>query len=247
MANREADRTTDRRAGHRAPVDARLRAGAVAFGLAALMTVPALFAAHPPTDPAHNREFALGANDAGYRLAWSLEIYALAPVILGMFALYGALARSSAGRLALTGLVVIVAGACLLLPGTGFAAFVMPAAGVLISQGHEQDVLRLLDQVFQEPGWIPVFLGGIAYQVGLVIMAVAVWRSRTMPRWTGAFLAAAAVVGVPAFLDVTLAQRIGPAVFAAALLALAAGLWRCAERAEDRPHLAKARADQEPH
>jgi hypothetical protein len=46
------------------------------------------------------------------------------------------------------------------------------AAGVLISQGHEQDVLRLLDQV-PEPGWIPVFLGGIVHTLELVVMAVA--------------------------------------------------------------------------
>jgi hypothetical protein len=55
-------------------VDKRLRAGAVAFGLAALMSVPSLFSVHPPTDPAHNREFALGANTASFRLATSLGI-----------------------------------------------------------------------------------------------------------------------------------------------------------------------------
>lgn len=224
-------RVSDRGAAHDAElydVDWRLRAGALAFVIAALMTVPVLFAVHPPTDPAHNREFALGANTLSYRLAWTLEIYALTPIILGTFALYGALAGTRARRWALAGLVVIVGGSCFLLPGTGFAALVMPAAGVVIGQGHEQDVLRLLDQVFQEPGWIPVFLGGIAYNLGLVIMGIAVWQSKALPRWAGALLAAAGVVGLPAFLDVTLAQEIGAAVSAAALLALAAALWHLA-------------------
>jgi len=63
-----------------------------------------------------------------------------------------------ARRLSIVGLVLTVTGAGLLLPGTGFATFVMPAAGVLISEGHDQDVLLLLDQVFTEPGWIPVSL-----------------------------------------------------------------------------------------
>ena len=137
----------------RPDVDRRLRAGAIAFGLAALMYVPSLFSAHPPTDPAHNREFALGANVASYRVATSLQIYALTPVILGMFALYAIIARSRARRSAITGLVLTVSGAGCLLPGTGFAAFVMPAAGILISQGRDQDVLLLLDQIFREPGW----------------------------------------------------------------------------------------------
>jgi hypothetical protein len=33
-------------------IDPRIRAGAIAFGLAALMTVPAVFAVQPPSDPA---------------------------------------------------------------------------------------------------------------------------------------------------------------------------------------------------
>ena len=38
-------------------------------------------------------------------------------------------------------------------------------------------MLLLLDQVFAEPGWLPVFLGGFVYFIGLFVMSVAVWRS----------------------------------------------------------------------
>jgi hypothetical protein len=141
----------------------------------------------------------LGANTASFRLGWSLQVHALTPTVLGLFAVYGALAGTRARGWALAVLAATVGGACLLLPGPGFATFVMPAAGVLISQGHEQDVLRLLDQVFQEPDWIPVFLGGIVHTLGLVVLCVAVWRSGALARWVGALLAAACVVGLPAF------------------------------------------------
>lgn len=204
----------------------RLRAGALAFVLAALMTLPALFSVHPPSDPAHNREFALGANTFSYRLGLSLQVYALTPLILGMFALYAALADTPARKWAMAGLILYVSGTSFLLPGIGFATFVMPAAGVLISQGHEQDVLRLLDQIFKEPAWIPVFLGGIVQPIGLVVMSVAVLQSKALPRWTGVLLGAAGVIGLPAFLDVTQAQEITPAISAAAFLALAVGLWQ---------------------
>jgi hypothetical protein len=56
----------------RTSVDQLRRVGAIALVLAALMTLPVLFAVHPPTDPARNREFALGADNVGYRLTWSL-------------------------------------------------------------------------------------------------------------------------------------------------------------------------------
>ena len=70
----------------------------------------------------------------------------------------------------------------------------------LISQGHDQDILLLLDQVFAEPGWIPVFLGGLIYNIGLLIMSVAVWRSRIMAPWAAVLLALAALVGLQPFL-----------------------------------------------
>ena len=211
-------------------VDQLLLIGAIAFVVAALMTVPVLFAVHPPTDPAHSREFALGANTFSYRLAWSLQIYALTPVLLGMFALYAAIASTRARRCAITGLILTVGGAGFLLTGAGYAVVVMPAAGVLISQGHEQDVVRLLDQVYQEPGLIPVFVGGLLYNIGLVLTSIAVWRSDTLPRWAAALLAAAGLVGLPAFLDVTIFQKVAPGLFAAALLALATGIWRSGSR-----------------
>jgi hypothetical protein len=210
----------------RPKVDQRLRAGAIAFGLAALMSIPSVFSVHPPTDPAHNREFALGANSASFRLATSLGVYALTLVILGMFALYAIVARTRARRSALVGLVVFVVGAGCLLPGTGYATFMMPAAGILISQGHDQEVLLLFDQVFAEPGWIPVFLGGITYHIGLLVMSVAVWRSGTLSKWTAALLAAAALVGLATFMDVVALARVGAVLWIAAFTALAVDVWR---------------------
>jgi hypothetical protein len=129
--------------------DLRLRAGAVAFVTAAVMNLPAIFSIHPPTDPGHNREFAIGANTASYRVATALQIYALIPVIFGMIALYAILSATPARRWAMASLVLTVCGAGLTLPGGGFAALVMPAAGVLISQGLEENVVALLDQVYR--------------------------------------------------------------------------------------------------
>jgi hypothetical protein len=190
------------------------------------VTRGSLFSVQPPSDPAHNREFALGANTASFRLATALEIYALTPVILGMFALYAIIARTRSRRLAIAGLVLIVVGAGCLLPGTGYAAFVVPAAGTLISQGHDQDVLLLLDQVFAEPGWIPVFLGGVHILHRPVCDECCGVALGTLSRWTAILLAAAALVGLPTFLDVVALARVGGAMWIAAYIALAVDVWR---------------------
>jgi hypothetical protein len=206
------------------------RAGALSFGLAGLMSLPALFSVHPPTDPAHNRAFALGANTASYRVGTALAVYAFAFVILGTFALYGVLSQGGAPRWATAGLVMTVVGGCLLLPGTAYSIIVMPAAGILISQGHEQDVLRLLDQMFKEPAFLVVLLGGIVYTASPIAVGLAVWRSGTMSRWAALLLVFLGLVEVPAFLDLTVAQAIQPAAAAAAYLATAAALWKCGPR-----------------
>jgi hypothetical protein len=91
--------------------------------------------------------------------------------------------------------------------GGGYAVFVMTAAGVLIGQGRDQNVLRLLDQVFAEPGLIPVCVQhrpasdesyglALAYVVALV----------------GCAVGCSGVVGLPTFLHVTALARVGAAV-----------------------------------
>jgi hypothetical protein len=70
-----------------------------------------------------------------------------------------------------------------------------------------------------------VFLGGIAYNAGLVVLGVAVWRSAVLPRWVALLLAATGELGLPAFLDVNAAEALEPALAAAAFLAVALGLW----------------------
>ena len=57
------------------------------FGLAAFTYLLALFSVHPLSDPDHNREFALGAKTASHRLATSLQVFALIPLILCVGAL----------------------------------------------------------------------------------------------------------------------------------------------------------------
>jgi hypothetical protein len=102
----------------------------------------------------------------------------------------------------------------------------MPAAGILISQGHDQDVLLLLDQVFSQPGWLPVLLGGLTYHIGLLIMSVAACRSGSLSRWTAGLLAAAALVGLATFMDIVALARVGAALWIAAYTALAVDVWR---------------------
>jgi hypothetical protein len=97
---------------------------------------------------------------------------------------------------------------------------------VLLSQGVEENVVALLDQVYREPALIAVFRGGLLYNAGLLITSVAVWRSGAFPRWMAVLVAATAIIGTATFLDVAVLARVGAALSVAAFLTLAAGISR---------------------
>jgi hypothetical protein len=205
--------------------------GAAAFVVATAMTLPIVFSIQPLTDPGHNRDWALAANSASYRLGWTLRVYAIAPIVLGMMALYQALSRTRASRLSLVAIVVTVLSAAVFLPGMGYPVVVIPAAGSLIAGGGGVDrvVLDLLDRVFEEPAWIPVFFAGFTYQLGWLLMGAALWKSGLTPRIAGPLAMIAALVAIPAYLDVPI-QTPASLAAAAATATLAVVLFRMAHR-----------------
>ena len=118
------------------------------------MALSVLFAVNPPTDPAQNREWAVQANSAGYRLAWTLRAYAGVPLLVGLIAVFVALAGSAARRTALAGMLATVVAGGVALASMAYFVIVIPTAGVRIAAGDEAPILRFLDQIFREPGWI---------------------------------------------------------------------------------------------
>jgi hypothetical protein len=201
----------------------RIRPGALALVLSGLALVPVPFLQNIPTNPEQNVAFALGANTLAWRFSLVLAFIYFALLVLGSFALYARLARTRVERWAFAGLVVTVGFLVLYIPITGFAAYVVPAVGVLIEGGHA-DAVEVMEQTFREPFAAVSFLSGILYYVGIVLTGVAVWRSETLWRWGGLLYIVSGVVGIPAFLDVPFAQNVAPLVWAAAVVGVS--LWR---------------------
>jgi hypothetical protein len=203
-----------------------LRVGAIALALGGLMTLSVLFAVNPPTDPAQNREWAVQANTAGYRLAWTLRVYSNVPLLVGLIAVFVALAGSAARQTALAGMLATVVAGLVALPGTGYFMIVVPAAGVLIAAGDEAPILRLFDQIFREPAWILFGLASLIYFVGWIVMGLAIRRTGLFPRFTGELAITLGVVGFLTPLNVAVVTNAGAVLQAAVAAMLAVGLWR---------------------
>ncbi|MFB9653055.1 DUF4386 family protein [Pseudarthrobacter oxydans] len=156
--------------------------------------------------------------------------------VFGLFALGCFLAGSRSGRLALAAMVMAVAGTTLLLVPAVISTFVTPAVGRAYLAGN-QDVMQL-----EFPGSMSAaFMAGLLLAfAGTVLLGVAVWRSRMLPRWAGALWVAGAVVfyalGVVMGLATT-GSSLPTQSAGAALLAVAAGgiAWRGTRKGRELP------------
>lgn len=143
--------------------------------------------------------------------------------IFGAFALGCCLANSRVGRLALAGMVITVAGTALLLVPAVISTFAIPAIGKAYLSGN-RDVMQL---AFPDAMTGSFLLGLLLAFAGNVMLGVAVWSSRTLPRWAGAVWIAGAVLFF--VLGVVLGQATTgsslPTQTAGALLTAVAGGW----------------------
>ena len=117
------------------------------------------------------------------------SVVGAALVILGTMALGVLLSRTRAARLGVTGMVLsVVAQVLFMVPGV-ISTFATPAIGAAYLAGN-RDAMTIV---------FPEILGGVfalallLAAVGNVLLGIAIWRSRALPRWTGLVWAAAAV------------------------------------------------------
>jgi hypothetical protein len=101
--------------------------------------------------------------------------------IFGTFALGAFLATSRAPRLALSGMVLAVAGHILFTVPGAISTFATPAIGTAYLAGN-RDVMQL---AFPPVMTAILALGLLLAVIGNTILGVAIWRSGTLPRWAG--------------------------------------------------------------
>lgn len=113
-------------------------------------------------------------------------------LVFGVIALGAYLAKEKgrSGRLGLVAMVVTIAANILFLPIAGWAAFGEPAIGRAYLSGIEEAL-----QINPGPDFSAIFLLSIVLAfIGSVLLGIAIWRSRTLPKWAGSTWIAWAVM-----------------------------------------------------
>ena len=148
-------------------------------------------------------------------------------VIFGTIALGAYLITSRAGRMGLVGMVITVFGTLLFLMIGGLSIFAVPKEGQAFLAGIEE--YAKLPTILADTALLPTMgVGVLLMLVGNVLLGVAVWRSRTLPRWAGALWVAGSALPLLGQIYIILpigADSTPPTVPAGALLLVVGGAW----------------------
>ena len=213
----------------------RLALGALALVVAGVTQLPSgILRAGVVSASARNLEVALGANSTAFRLGVALANVSVVFFVLGLFALYAYLSRSSAEQLAFVGLVMTVGFLVLFLPVFGHVAYVVPAIGSLAEQGHVE-MIQVMDQTFKEPFILIPGLGGLLWGVGCIPLGLAIWRSGELWKWSGLLFILSVVIGIPAIFGGQILQLIASVLLGLAPLTTGVSLFRAVRGAAPSP------------
>jgi hypothetical protein len=123
----------------------------------------------------------------------------LLPVMLtpfGVFALFAFLLPYGRRRTLTAGLVCTVLGAGITLAALGVVNYAIPALGQAYRAGDAR-AMDIADSFFTWPRGAMIY-PAVLVPVGVVLFAVAMWRSRAVPRWaTGLFAFSSVLIAVP--------------------------------------------------
>jgi hypothetical protein len=207
----------------------RSRSGALALAVAGV-----LFILYPAVRPWQDESTVEGATKAVSSSAWvAAHLFAMIGFILvalGLLAVWNAVSRTPAERLALAAVVTAWVGVGLVLPYYGAEDFGLNAIARKAAEGQVADLLGLVDAVRFSPVPATTFvLGLLLLGAGAVLAAVAVWRSGVLPRASGVLFALGFALFIPQFFTPPAVRIAHGVLVAAGSIWLALALWRAGE------------------
>ena len=195
-----------------------IRAGLLALPVYGLLTFWATFT-HEPDRQNQVEAYARYISTPTYLAQHLLgSILGTILAIFGVIALAAYLANGRARHLALLGMVLSVAGNCLILTIFGFSTIISPVIGRLYLEG-QPGAMEVNEAIFTSPAFVFLVIPGLLFfLVGTILFGVAIWRSGTLPRWAGVLFAPTGLL-MAAGLQIGWTQTLGSA------LVVAAGGW----------------------
>lgn len=205
--------------------DRRVRMGAIAFAIAGV-----LFAVYEIVAPRADESTLDGAAawaSAGWSIAHISAIVGLILIPLGYGAIRGFLDGTPQEGTAHLATVIGTIGSGLTISYYGAEVYGLKAIGQRAVADGDDSLTDVGNDFRLDPTAMTIFLIGLVFvAVAAVLVAIAVWRSGSLPRWSAVPLAALLVTMLPQFFLPHAGRIVWGVLVAFAALWLAAALWR---------------------
>lgn len=205
--------------------DRRIRMGAVAFAIAGI-----LFAVYEIVAPRADESTLDGAAawaSAGWSIAHISAIVGLILIPLGYGAIRGYLDGTPQEETAHLATVIGSIGSGLTISYYGAEVYGLKAIGQRAVADGDASLTDVGNDFRLDPTAMTIFLIGLVFvAVAAVLVAIAAWRSGSLPRWSAVPLAALLVTMLPQFFLPHAGRIVWGVLVAFAALWLAAALWR---------------------
>ena len=192
--------TTASRSKETAASSSAIRLGALSLALTGILLL--LYPALRPFSDEAGAETLQGAEAFAspfWILAHTLAAVGFILLALGLVSLRIALQKTAGERLASVAWVVTWIGVGLSLLYYGAESFALHAIGQQAVAQHSTEILTLVNAIRYGPAIFVFAVGLLLLAVGPILVAIAVWRSGTMSRWSGIPFALGFALYIPQF------------------------------------------------
>jgi len=203
---------------------ARVRLGAASLVVAGILFV--LYPAIRPFSDEKSLQAAAAFASTEWLLSHMLGMLGFTLVGLGLLGLHSALRETSVERLAFRSLAVSWLGICLTLPYYGAEAFGLYAIGQEALSEHNVALVSLAQVVRGGPELVMFGVGMLLLGIGAIMVAITIWKSGVMPRWSGVPFALAFALYIPQFFGTQPIRVAHGVLVAIGCLWIAASMWR---------------------
>ncbi|MCI3924699.1 hypothetical protein MO973_31245 [Paenibacillus sp. TRM 82003] len=200
---------------------------------ASLAIAGILFVFYPTLRPFSDEMSLAGAAafaSNGWIVSHTMAILAFVFMTGALLGLYVSFRDTPVERLAFRGLALTWFGSGLTLPFYGAEVFGLYAIGREVMTGQRLELMQLAGDIRFGPGFLMIVAGLLLVAAGSIFTAVAVWKSRMLPRWSGIPFAVGFLTYLPQFIGTQPIRIAHGLVVAIGCLWIAAGMWRQRQR-----------------
>ncbi|CAM3662016.1 hypothetical protein [Marinicrinis lubricantis] len=199
------------------------------FASIALAVSGILFVFYPSLRPFSNATSFSGAAafaSTEWIISHVMAIVAFVLLTIGLLGLYLTVQNTMVEKLGLYSLVFTLVGTGLTLPFYGVEVFGLYVIGQETIQQHHLELMDLAQPLRFGLGFPFIVAGLIIVAGGSVLTAIAIWKSRLLPKWSGIPFAFGFLMYLPQFLGTQPIRVAHGVTIAMGCIWIAAGIWR---------------------